>query len=189
LNHIGTQPLYTERLILRRFENGDAPMMFSNWANDSEVTKFLMWQPHESVEVSEFVIKGWIRQYEKKDCYNWAIVLKTLGEPIGNISVVNRNENADLLHVGYCIGKQWWGRGCTREAFSAVIDFLFEKVNVNKIESRHDPRNPNSGKVMEKCGLTFEGILRQSDFNNQGICDAAYYGILRNEWEERKEQR
>ena len=49
---------------------------------------------------------------------------------------------------------------------------------MNRIESRHDPRNPNSGRVMKKCGMIYEGTLRQSDRNNQGICDASYYAIL-----------
>ena len=61
------------------------------------------------------------------------------------------------------------------------IDFLFDTVDVNRIEARHDPKNPNSGKVMKKCGMKYEGILRSSDRNNQGICDVCYYGILRSE--------
>lgn len=56
-------------------------------------------------------------------------------------------------------------------------------MKVNRIESRHDPRNPNSGKVMGKCGMKYEETLRSSDHNNQGICDACYYGILKSEWE------
>ena len=67
------------------------------------------------------------------------------------------------------------------EALQAVMDFLFEEVGVNRIESRHDPRNPGSGKVMDKCGMQYEGLLRQSDWNNQGICDAVWYGLLRSE--------
>ena len=58
------------------------------------------------------------------------------------------------------------------------MDFLFDVVEVNRIEARHDPRNPHSGNVMKKCGMKFEGTLRSSDWNNQGICDACYYGLL-----------
>ena len=67
------------------------------------------------------------------------------------------------------------------EALKAVMDYLFDEVGVNKVESRHDPRNPNSGAVMRKCGMKYEGTLRQSDWNNQGICDASYYGLLASE--------
>ncbi len=58
---------------------------------------------------------------------------------------------------------------------------LVEVVGANRIESRHDSRNPNSGKVMEKCGMKYEGTMRSSDRNNQGICDACYYALLKSE--------
>ena len=67
------------------------------------------------------------------------------------------------------------------EALGAVMDFLFDEVGYRRIESRHDPRNPHSGDVMKKCGMKFEGTLRQSDWNNQGICDASWYALLREE--------
>lgn len=61
------------------------------------------------------------------------------------------------------------------------MNYLFDEVGVNRVESRHDPRNPNSGAVMRKCGMKFEGTLRQSDWNNQGICDASWYGLVAEE--------
>ena len=67
------------------------------------------------------------------------------------------------------------------EAMLLACDFLFDEIGVNRIESRHDPRNPNSGKVMKKCGMKYEGTLHSSDWNNQGICDACYYALLKDE--------
>ena len=61
------------------------------------------------------------------------------------------------------------------------MNYLFDEVGANRVESRHDPRNPNSGAVMRKCGMKFEGTLRQSDWNNQGICDASWYGLVAEE--------
>jgi ribosomal-protein-alanine N-acetyltransferase len=92
-----------------------------------------------------------------------------------------------MVHIGYCIGKAWWRQGCTSEALTALIRFFFEEVGVNRIETRHDPRNPNSGAVMMKSGLKFEGTLRQSDWNNQGLCDAAYYAILAEDYFKQEE--
>ena len=66
----------------------------------------------------------------------------------------------------------------TSEALARVIPFFFDVVKANRIESQHDPNNPNSGNVMRKCGLQYEGTLRQADFNNQGIVDAARYALL-----------
>lgn len=182
MNHLGTVTLETERLILRQFKLEDAQYVFDNWASDSEVTKYLMWQSHESVEASKGYIEFLQKGYEQGNTYDWTIILKEMNQPIGSIGVVRIDEKASIVHIGYCIGKKWWNQGITSEAFSKVIEFLFEQVEVNRIESRHDVNNPNSGNVMRKCGLTYEGTLRQSDWNNQGICDACWYGILRQDY-------
>lgn len=183
MKHCGTQKIETDRLILRRFENADAAAMFHNWASDPEVTKFLMWPTHSSPEVSEAILRVWVKSYEDDHYYQWAIVLKENGsEPIGSISAVHMDDNVDMVHIGYCIGRNWWHKSITTEALQAVIDFFFDTVEANRVEARHDPRNPHSGGVMRKCGMTYEGTLRQSDRNNQGICDVACYGILRSEF-------
>ena len=182
MQHCGTQTIETERLILRRFRTDDADAMYRNWASDPEVTKYLMWPAHDSPEISRAVTESWVKAYENIDHYQWAITVKANGdEPIGDIAVVDRNEKAESMHIGYCIGRAWWHQGIVSEALQAVINYLFDTVGVNRIEARHDPCNPNSGGVMRKCGMQYEGTLRQSDYNNQGICDAAYYGILRSE--------
>lgn len=182
MKNSGTQRIETDRLILRRYVIEDADAMYKNWASDSEVTKFLTWQPHSSVEVSRSIIEDWLKEYSDKKYYQWAIVLKDNGnEPIGDISVVQMNEDISMVHIGYCLGRAWWRRGIMSEALKAVMDFMFDTVKVNRVEARHDPRNPNSGKVMQKCGMKYEGTLRSADRNNQGICDACYYALLRSE--------
>ena len=154
--------------------------MFRNWANDKDVTKYLTWPPHETIEVTKSVVASWVASYEKEDYYHWMIVLKEIDEPIGSLlaSTVGR---AQCAHIGYCIGKAWWHRGIMSEALQAVMDFLFDEVGYHRIESLHDPNNPHSGAVMRKCGMRYEGTLRQADRNNQGICDACYYGLLASE--------
>lgn len=181
MKHLGTKELETQRLTLRRFTMDDAQNMYHNWASDPEVTKFLTWPAHSSVEITKMVLGDWVTNYTRNDFYQWAIVPKALGQPIGSISVVDKNDAAQLVHIGYCIGKEWWHRGYMSEALKAVMDFFFEEVGVNRVETRHDPNNPHSGGVMRKCGMKYEGTLRQSDRNNQGICDACWYGLLASE--------
>ncbi len=182
MKHIGTQLLETKRLILRRYETTDANAMFKNWASDDEVTKFLTWPSHSSIEVTRNLLNVWVSEYENSNTYHWAITLKENGnEPIGDIAVVSIKEQAGVAQMGYCIGKAWWNQGITSEALSVVMEFLFDSVEVNRIEARHDSNNPNSGKVMKKCGMKYEGTLRKSDWNNQGICDACYYGLIKSE--------
>lgn len=181
MKQLGTKTIETSRLILRRFKMEDAQAMYDNWASDPEVSKFLTWPAHSGLEVTNMVLASWVADYEKKDTYQWAIELKSLGQPIGSISVVSHNERAQLVHIGYCIGKAWWHQGIMSEALKAVMDFFFDEVGVNRVETRHDPNNPNSGRVMQKCGMKYEGTLRQSDWNNQGICDACWYALLAEE--------
>lgn len=182
MKNCGTQRIETDRLILRRYVIEDADAMYKNWASDSEVTKFLTWQPHSSVDVSRSIIVDWLKEYSDEKYYHWAIVLKdNRNEPIGGISVVHMKEDISMVHIGYCLGRAWWRRGIMSEALKAVMDFMFDTVEVNRVEARHDPMNPNSGKVMQKCGMKYEGTLRSADRNNQGICDACYYALLRSE--------
>lgn len=180
MRHLGTVKLETERLILRPFTAADAPHMFRNWASDSEVTKFLTWPPHGDESVSLAHINS--MDYENPEVYDWGIELKELGQVIGSIGAVGHKNEIEMVHIGYCIGARWWHTGIMSEAFAGVIRFFFEEVGVSRIETRHDVNNPNSGKVMQKCGLMYEGTLRQSDLNNQGINDSAWYAILREDY-------
>jgi [ribosomal protein S5]-alanine N-acetyltransferase len=177
--HLGTVPIETERLLLRRFTIDDTPAMFENWAKDPDVTKFLTWPPHQSVAESEIVLTEWMPLYENPNYYHWAISLKgDPGVPIGSIGAVRLDDVLNQAHIGYCIGKAWWNRGITSEALASLIRFFFVQVGLNRVDSRHDPNNPNSGKVMQKCGMQYEGTHRQADVSNRGICDSAWYGIL-----------
>ena len=183
MNHMGTVSIETKRLLLRQFTERDGMAAFKNWTSDDKVTEFLRWPAHKSIDITERILKEWISSYRNKDFYQWAIVLKEFGdEPIGTISVVDRNERVNSVHIGYCIGSKWWNQGITSEAFSGIIPFLFNEVKVNRIESQHDPNNLNSGKVMLKCGLKYEGTLRQADFSNKGIVDASMYSLLASEY-------
>ena len=182
LNHKGTITLETNRLILRRAIREDAAPMFRNWASDPEVTKYLTWPTHADQSVSARVIDSWVTEYGKSDFYQWMIVLKERGEPIGSISVVQLREDIGEMEIGYCIGKNWWHQGITTEALAAVMDFLFREVEAERICARHDPRNPHSGNVMKKCGMQYNGTMVASDQNNQGFCDAVCYVAQRAEW-------
>lgn len=183
MKHKGTLRLETDRLILRPFVPEDAISMFRNWASDEEVTRFLTWPAHRDAEMTSRVIADWCKSYEAPDYYQWAIELKEIKEPIGSIAAVKTDDRIESATIGYCIGRHWWGQGLTSEALREVIRFFFEEVGTNCVNACHDPRNPNSGRVMCKCGMTLEGTRRAGGINNQGICDETWYSILRTEYE------
>lgn len=188
MNHQGTARLETRRLVLRPFTVNDAEQMFCNWASDSKVTKYLSWPAHPSVEVSRQVLESWAALYPDPDYYQWAVELKEIGEPIGSMGAVKVDGQTKSVTMGYCIGSSWWGKGITAEALRAVIVYLFEETGTNCVNACHDPRNPNSGKVMRKCGMTYEGTWRAGGVNNQGVCDESWYSILRSEYEQKTAQ-
>ncbi|WEV57175.1 GNAT family N-acetyltransferase [Ligilactobacillus acidipiscis] len=175
----GTQTLTTNRLVLRRLATSDAPAMFTNWANDPLVTKYLTWQPHQNISITEMGLKWREKQYQGPAFFDWGIVIKDTDELIGTITVVNQDKAKKTMEIGYCLGKQWWGQGFAAEALIKVLNFLFTYTAVERIEARHDTNNPNSGKVMKKAGMAFEKILYQHGTNNNGVCDEAVYSILR----------
>jgi len=182
LIHKGTKSLETERLILRRVRVEDGQAMFDNWASDDEVTKYLTWPTHTSPEISAMVAQDWANRYEKDDFYIWGITVKDEGNVlIGSIGAHEPNDSIGKIEIGYCIGMNWWHRGFMPEALKVVMDYLFDEVGVNRIEAYHDTRNPNSGRVMAKCGMKYEGTLRQASRNNQGICDVCVYSLLNSE--------
>jgi ribosomal-protein-alanine N-acetyltransferase len=177
MTNLGTKTLRGERLLLRRFTLDDAPAMFENWASDGEVTKYLTWPTHQNMEDSKAVLSDWVPKYDEDDgFYLWAIALD--GVVIGSISVVDSSDKIEKAEIGYCIGRSWWGRGVMTGALGLVIDYLFREVSVNRIYARHDPRNAGSGKVMQKCGMIYEGTCRQADWNNSGVCDLVMDAIL-----------
>lgn len=185
MKNLGTLTLETERLIIRKFNEDDGIFMFNNWASDDKVTKYLKWPTHKAKGMSQSYVNWVIKNYEKdshKTVYDWIIELKEIGQPIGSIGVVDINHEVKSVQIGYCIGSKWWHKGIMSEALKEVIKFFMEYVEVNRIEAQHDIRNENSGNVMKKCGMKYEGILRASDKNNSGICDAAWYSILRKDY-------
>ena len=165
-------------MILRRFELSDAGAMFRNWAGDPEVTKYLIWPAHRDIQDSEKILSEWTASYSGENIYKWCIVPKAENEPIGSIGTNAVNDELKMAQIGYCIGRKWWGRGYASEALKELVRFFFEEVGMNRIESRYDIRNVNSGRVMVKAGLVYEGTKRRADINNQGVCDSAYYAIL-----------
>lgn len=178
MNHKGTQIIHTERLVLRQFVYEDSVKVFDNWASDDEVTKYMNWATRKSIEEAEVAVQGWVSCYTKNNFYNWAIVTKKDNNPIGFIAVIFCDEKTGTVELGYCIGKKWWHRGIMAEALKAVIDFMFEEVGVQRIQAKHDAGNPASGRVMQKCGMQYEGTMRKAEITNNGICDVSCYAVL-----------
>ena len=186
MQHSGSKVLKTKRLTLRPFRESDAEAMFINWASDPEVTKYLTWTPHQSVEETRALLKLWEEESKQPNVYHWAIELN--GELVGDINLVWVNEKEERSVTGYCLSRKHWGKGIMTEAYHEVLRYLFEEVGFHRIESSHAVPNPASGRVMEKCGLLYEGTFRKEFrlLSTGEWVDIVHRAILREDYFARK---
>lgn len=182
LNHMGTVDIQTDRLQLRRFRLDDAEAMFANWSSDSEICKYMRWQPHKSIYETQDVISKRLKLYDKHDFYLWVIVLKRNNEPIGSIGLFVVNENDLCGDAAYCIGHNFWGLGIASEALKAVLNFAFNSIGFNRIEAYHSKRNMASGRVLEKSGMLYEGCAKQKYRSISGFEDCNMYAVVKEDF-------
>ena len=141
--------LETERLILRPFRAEDAEAMFFGWASDDEVTKYLTWPTHGSIETTKAIIARWLEEYEKPERLNFAIELKEEKKLIGGIDVVGYLEGVPV--IGYNLARPYWGRGIMTEACTRVLEHLFS-LGFPEVRIDAMVENIGSNRVIQKCG-------------------------------------
>lgn len=174
--------LETDRLKLRKLTSEDAEDIFE-YACDSEVAYFLIWEPHKSVNDSLEFIKFTENEFESNSSIIWGIELKGDNKIIGTIDLRGFTNSHRCGDVGYAISQKCWGHGIVSEAFKALIDFGFGKLNLNRIEAHCEHENTGSWKVMEKAGLQYEGTLREKVFIKNKFRTMNMYSILKSDWE------
>ena len=95
----------------------------------------------------------------------------------------------DRAEIGYWIAKPFWRKGYATEATKSVIEFGFNKLNLNRLTSSHLAKNPASGRVLEKSGLKKEGVLKEHILKNSEYHDLVIYGLTKNDFENNLTQR
>ncbi|MDX2227483.1 MAG: GNAT family N-acetyltransferase [Verrucomicrobiae bacterium] len=173
--------LQTPRLTLRLLTREDA-VRVRELASDPDVAHTTLNVPHPYPEgAAEQWIENHLTVYDAESCHaTWGLCLADTGLLIGVMGIGGDGHNRKG-EVGYWIGQAYWGRGFCTEALREVIRFAFQEVGWNKVTSRHFARNPASGRVMEKAGMTREGILRKEVLKNDRFEDIVVYGMLRDD--------
>ncbi len=174
--------LHAERLTLRRFHLTDADDILA-YANDEDWQRYLhpMPFPYELAHAEQFVAESFLKNWNSKPTF--AIVLEDTVIGGINLSIDKRSQVAEM---GYSVARKHWGKGYAAEAARVVVDWAFETFCLAKISAVANVKNKRSWRVMEKIGMTREGILRSQAPSgpDSGVRqDLAYYGILREEWE------
>lgn len=179
LNHQGTVDIETKRCYLRKFHLGDELDMFKNWANNSNVTRYLTWPVHMELQTTKNLVKMWSESYER-DVYHWAIVFKETDEVIGSFTASNISEVYERCEIGFCIGENYWGKGLTAEVIIAVNEFLLGEIDFKRVSAVHMSANIASGRAMIKAGMMFEGRLRKYMKNGlNDFVDCELYSIIK----------
>lgn len=145
----GRVPAFTTKHVYLRYPIiNDAPRFFEI-ASNPNVTKFLNYETHKSIDESRNVLIKWSDEESQKKTYRWAI----LHEPrmIGTIEA--RIKPDDLYNLGWQMDEKYWGKGFMTEAAEAVIEWLFKEKNASIVEATADVDNIGSWRVMEKVGM------------------------------------
>lgn len=133
--------------------------------------------PYPPDAASEFVALCQER-WRLDEAYTFAVIQKPSEEFVGAIGIHVDSEHNSAF-VGYWIGKPFWGRGLATTGLGLIIQFGFERLQLNRIEAGHFPENPASGRVMQKANMRYEGVRRQAALHQSGYKDLVYYAILR----------
>lgn len=178
---INLPTLETERLILRKLSLEDAEDMFAYSCNQ-EVYKYVAWEPHNTKSDSVKFIELALTYYANKKVIPWGIVYKENRKLIGTIDFSSWQPRHHIAEIGYVLSQDYWGKGIATEAANEVIQFGFNHMDLVRIQAKCFVENMNSARVMEKTGMSFEGIIRKRMFAKGKHQDLKLYSILKEEF-------
>lgn len=136
----------------------DAPVIFETYAQDPEVTRYLAWTPHKSVLETRKFLSISLQLWRVRKDFTYGVTLKENGSLIGTFGL---HPMKLKVEVGYALARPYWGKGYMTEALRAVIDWAFAQPDIFRVQAFCDVENIGSARVMEKSGMTREGLLRR----------------------------
>lgn len=181
INHLGSVTLETERLLLRKTIKEDIDELFYIELNPN-VRRYLgVHKVGTSLNDNRNYFD--FSKYDNLDFYRWSIIEKNTNKLLGCIYLNVHDEKARIYGIDYFLREDSWNKGYATEASKCILNFAFEKLNVNRIESSGAKSNPGTLKVMEHIGLKYEGVRKNGIFYYYGgIQDLVLYGITKEEY-------
>ena len=186
LTHIGTDTIETERLILRKFKISDDEAMLKYWIADEKIQSLYSEPVYTTKAEVDELLEKYINSYQKNDYYRWAIIEKNSGECIGQIAYFLVDSKNNFAEIEYCIGSDFQCKGYATEATKAVIQYGFDKINLHKVQICTKTINKPSKRVIEKCGFTYEGTLRDYFYMDGEYVGLLYFSMLKSEFESKQ---
>jgi len=178
----------TKRLLLRQPSMKDAEWYLEHFSRPEVVWGGGEQGPRDIGAAQEELRKYMVDLYRKRLGFRWIITIKGEGRPIGSLGFYKWAPSAGYqAEMGYDLAREHWGKGIMTEAMKAVIDFGFEKMELNRIEVFIMPRNKRSIKLVKNLGFKREGLLRQRYFDEFGhYTDDVLFSMLRTDWKEKR---
>lgn len=173
--------LRTERLTLRAMRASDDTDMYE-YASDPRVTEYLLWDVHPDQFYTARYLDYVVRHYRTGEFTDWAVTVTETGKMIGTCGFTRIDMEHSVGEVGYVLNPAFWGKGIAAEAVRAVIEFGFERLALHRIEAKFMRGNERSLRVMEKCGMKFEGYRRESMRIKGRYSDIGYAAVLLKEF-------
>jgi RimJ/RimL family protein N-acetyltransferase len=153
------EKIVSERLLLRIPTMEDAFQIFQLYAQDPEVTKYLTFEPHQSIKDTKTFLKRCLNNWKKNTSFPWTIIRRHDKQLMGMIEIVNIEQSG--VQLGYVLAREFWGNGYMTESLKLIIDWSFTQKDLYRVWAVCDLENKASSRVMEKAGMQKEGLLRR----------------------------
>ncbi len=173
--------LRTPRLILRKLLKSDAEDMYE-YASNPTVSRFLLWDAHPSPKYTLKYLAYLQGRYRAGEFYDWALIDRKSGKMIGTCGFTSFDFQNNSAEVGYVLNPAYWHCGIAAEALFEVLNFAFAVLGLNRVEAKYMLGNEDSRHVMEKCGMTFEGVARDAIFAKGRYISIGICSVLRREF-------
>ena len=171
----------TERCVLREIQMSDAEAVFACF-NDDEVTRFYDQPTFIEVEQAEKLIMHMRQGFRDRRSIRWGIARKEDNWLMGTCGYNGWNRFAHKTGIGYELAQPYWQQGVMTEVLTAVLNFGFRRMKLNRVEALVMPGNVGSEKVLTKLGFHREGLLRQYAYFKEQFYDLQIFALLRQEW-------
>jgi RimJ/RimL family protein N-acetyltransferase len=177
-----TTSLVTERLLLRALTPGDAEALFAVFSNP-EVVRYWSSTPWTEMEQAHKYIATAEQDLLSGSALRFGIEVAATGQLAGQIVLHHFDWGNRRCEVGYALARPHWRKGYLTEALGAMLEHGFSALQLNRVEADIDPRNAASAKPLERLGFRQEGLLRERWIVGGEICDTAFYGLLKSDWD------
>jgi RimJ/RimL family protein N-acetyltransferase len=107
--------------------------------------------------------------------------------PVGSVGLGVDADGAATGDLGIWIAPPYWGEGYGTAASELIVDYAFTERNLHRVEARVIETNTASRRIWESLGFEHEGVLRESEFMDGEYRDMHLYGVLADEWRERRD--